>query len=73
MLRRDPTPIVLRDTDVLEVKELMMAEAKAKEDQANASHQLVESIPQSGNLSPEEERKKFLAERTREQRLGLEE
>lgn len=72
MLRRDPTPITLRDTDVQDVREMMAKLAKAK---AEADGTTPIPTPTAQNAAapvvhPEDAKKKREA-MTREERLGI--
>ncbi|KAG8975879.1 hypothetical protein FRB90_009381, partial [Tulasnella sp. 427] len=72
MLRRDPTPITLRDTDVQELRAIMAQRAKAKEtgSATDESVQPAEDATTSGApFVHNEEAKKKREAMTKEQRL----
>lgn len=75
MLRRDPTPITLRDTDVQELKAIMAKRAKANQDASNATDDSIQPAEDATTSEApfvhNEEAKKKREAMTREQRLGL--
>lgn len=75
MLRRDPTPITLRDTDVQELKAIMADRAKANQDASDATDNSIQpaedATTSGGPVVHNEDAKKKREAMTREQRLGL--
>lgn len=70
MLRRDPTAIPLRDTDVQEVREMLAQKVKEQQDASGAAPPDT-SQPASGpHVEPEEAQKRREA-MTREERIGI--
>ncbi|KAG8923507.1 hypothetical protein FRC02_011098 [Tulasnella sp. 418] len=73
MLRRDPTPIVLRDNDVQEIRNLMNERKKAIEDAQNSGGG-PSAVPVSSTAEPvvaPEEAKRKREAMTRNERIGI--